>query len=404
MRDYLAKWKGFLTDTVWSVSALVLMNGVSQFIVYPVFSGHMGDEAYGNFLYLISFINIVAVAVGVSANYVRLKTSVADRTKNGDYNIVLLGAMVLGIPMTALVAHFGGVPMNATEIILFWLLNCATMFRYYSDVAFRLELNYRKYFCYYLFVSLGYLIGILLFLVTRYWALTLLVGEMSGVLYAGVKSGLYRDKPLQTSVQFRPVLIAIFYLTLSQLLVNVASNSDRTILKWLISGTAVTIYYLASLGGKMSSLVVTPLNSVIIGYLARYKGGLTKKMVFQICCALLAAVVAGTFALAGASYIFIRLIYPQNLANVAPYLLTATFPQLIFLASSVLNTVLLRFSKEQYQIVLNIVFLVVLGLLTVPAAMAWGIEGYIWGYLLATVIRFLTVLFFALNACQNADA
>lgn len=401
MRSFLEKWKDFFTDTVWSAAALFLMNSVVQLAVYPYFSRHMGDEQYGNILYLVSLVNIVAASIGGSANNLRLKESAGRQTENGDYNIMLLGATILTIPFTAAIALFGGVSMNAGEAILFWLLICVSIFRVYSDAAFRLALNYHRYFWYYFFISLGYLVGVFLFVSTGYWILTLLMGELLGILYAVLRSNLYRERPLLPSTRFHSILLPFLYLFLSRLLVNIVYNSDRAILKFLIGGTAVTTYYLASLAGKLVSLMVAPLNSVLIGYLARYKGVLTKKLVFQACFVLLTVIVVGTLVCSGASYVFIYLIYPQNLETVRPYILIATLPQLVYVSSSVFNVFLLRFAEEKYQVVINIIFLAAIICFALPLTKMWGFIGFSVGYLIAMVVRFVAIFALTLRACKE---
>ena len=61
-----------LSDSIYSIVALVVMNMVAQFAVYPAWSKHFGSTYYGDILYLLSFINIYAVSVGLALNYARL--------------------------------------------------------------------------------------------------------------------------------------------------------------------------------------------------------------------------------------------------------------------------------------------------------------------------------------------
>ncbi len=63
-----AKKKNFITDSMWSILALGIMNVVTQFLLYPVLRNVLGAEEYGNVLYLISIINIMATTIGCSAN------------------------------------------------------------------------------------------------------------------------------------------------------------------------------------------------------------------------------------------------------------------------------------------------------------------------------------------------
>ena len=53
--------KKILSDSIWSVAGLVLMNVALQFAVYPFWERRAGEAALGNILYLISLMNIFAV-------------------------------------------------------------------------------------------------------------------------------------------------------------------------------------------------------------------------------------------------------------------------------------------------------------------------------------------------------
>ena len=58
--------KRVMSDSVWSIAGLVLMNAVAQFAVYPVWNRELGNERYGTILYLISAMNILAISMGVA--------------------------------------------------------------------------------------------------------------------------------------------------------------------------------------------------------------------------------------------------------------------------------------------------------------------------------------------------
>ena len=44
-----------------------------------------------------------------------------------------------------------------------------TVFRYYGDVEYRLNLNYQRYFIYYLLIGVGYLAGFVIYRITDQW-------------------------------------------------------------------------------------------------------------------------------------------------------------------------------------------------------------------------------------------
>lgn len=65
---------------------------------------------------------------------------------------------------------------------------------------------------------------------------------------------------------------SLMLLSGTELIAAVILNADRLILQAISGGVAVTIFYAATLVGKMVSLVSVPLNGVVIGHLAKYDG------------------------------------------------------------------------------------------------------------------------------------
>ena len=126
--------------------------------------------------------NIIAISVGSACNYARMTESATKDTWNINYNIILMASSVIVIPVMLIIVKFCGVPMTVTEAVTFLILTILTMWRFYADVEYRLHLNYKGYFLYYLFISIGYLIGIVLFKVTGMWALALIPGEIAGLI------------------------------------------------------------------------------------------------------------------------------------------------------------------------------------------------------------------------------
>ena len=176
-----AKVKMFCKDSIWSIAALVLMNIVSQFVVYPIWAQRYGSEVYGNIVYAMSLINIFAVSVGVSTNYARMSESSIRKTVNGDYNRLLCAAGIISGIFCFLMLYYGNMQMSKSDAILAGILCLLTLWRYYADVEYRMKLNYKGYFLYYLIISSGYLLGILLFLATDRWPLALYA---RGILWA----------------------------------------------------------------------------------------------------------------------------------------------------------------------------------------------------------------------------
>lgn len=67
------KVKRVFADSIWSISGLLLMNIIAQFLVYPIWNQRLGNEQYGNVLYMISLMNIFSISIGSGINYAVIK-------------------------------------------------------------------------------------------------------------------------------------------------------------------------------------------------------------------------------------------------------------------------------------------------------------------------------------------
>ena len=395
--------KRLLSDSAWSIAGLVLMNMTAQFAVYPIWNRELGNELYGRILYLIAGMNIIAVSMGVACNYARMKASAEGKTENRPYSRILLITTGALIPWCVLVALFaGGNGLDPLETGLLILLGVATMWRYYADVEYRLSLNYKAFFCYYLTISVGYGVGAGLFLWLKIWPLALLPGEAAGVFLVYRRGSVLKKIPEENPEQDKAVTAMVTTLFATEVISNLILNGDRVLLNLLVNATAVTIYYQAALMGKTMALVTTPLNSVLIGYLSRFKGGLTKKIMNMVTLACAAAVPAAILVTTLGSHILIRILYPRNYDLVSPYFIMANTAQVAFFVSGVAATVLLRFCKTGYQLYINLVYVGLFIVLCVPGVLLWQVEGLCVGMMAAGLLKLCYVLYLGYKSIKNS--
>ena len=391
--EALKKYRSQLGDSLWSIGGLVLMNAIAQIALYPFLAKQLGEVGYGEMQYLLAYINIVTVSVGIAANYARMTSPAGERLQyNGNYNVFLLLVALLGIPGALLVRRFSGVDMDMPTTVCYYGLFVAMLFRYYADVAYKLTLNYRLYFVYYGLIGVGYVGGVFLFRATGVWPLAILPGEALGVLFAYTVGPTLRKKPFSLSPAWQRAWRAILILCVAESIPNVILNADRLLLKWLIGASAVTIYYLATLVGKTMSLVSTPLNGVLIGYLARYEGKLTRRIMRIVLFASVAIIVLATGVCVGGSYLVLLWLYPDELDAVRPYLFVGSLAQVFYFTTNVVATVLIRFAKKIYQVVINAAFGVCFLGLGIPVTLRFGIIGFAVSVLIAGVVRWLTAV------------
>lgn len=396
------KLKTLFKDSVWTISGLMLMNVVAQFIVYPAWNRQLGSEGYGNILYLLSLMNIVAISVGSACNYACITESRKGQHPHSSYLLILLCCSVLVIPITLIIRQVSSIDMSPIEWILFGLLTIFTMWRFYADVEYRLTLNYQGYFLYYLLISIGYGIGIFLSFTTGLWPLALLPGEIAGLIWVFFKGKSLRWDALPDKALLIAAVKITGTLIFSNVISNVIFNGDRILLKSMLDGEAVTTYYIASLISKTISLVTMPLNSIIIGYLVRMELTLNKRFMHGVSLISLLLVCLAAAACVIGSWILIPFLYPAEYSHVSSYFWIASLTQALYFISGMVTVVLLRFCNSRYQVYINIVYAAAF-LITCPVAtLQFGFNGFCIGLLITSMLRWLIALALGYKDCKKA--
>lgn len=382
-----------IKDLILNVLAYALLNVVIQFLLYPFMERKLGPDDFGVMLTMISIVSITANTLGTAANYSRLVSERPLSPTNGDYAFVMgIGSAVfasLGTLVGALyLLHFE--MLDAWTAILFFLLIAVTAFRQYSDVGYKLEGNFVKYFFFYAAISVGYVVGILLFDATVSWILAILIGEALGVLFSAFSSNIYK-KPMKLSANFKAVLTSVCILIIPYFLDNFIINADRLILPVLVDATAGSEYYIASIFGKVVALLTVPVNAVVISYLIRYDEGLSKKLwaIFTV-----GGAVIGAVALAGCvlfSHLLLPYMYPTQYEAASAYIFPAVASQIFFFVSGVLLVVLLRFRGEKKQFIVNTAYAILFFVSVVVGEKLFGFDGFVWAALIANFLRFAVV-------------
>ena len=146
--------KKFTGDLLYGIVSLVFMNMVLSLVVYPFLNRQLGDAGQGRMLFFTSLMGLVASAAGSGINYGRMKASTKHQTENGDYTWYLLALAAVSCLVTIVGFAVKGSASGATGIGVAVLI-FATAVRYYADVEYRLYINYRGLFLYYMINVVG---------------------------------------------------------------------------------------------------------------------------------------------------------------------------------------------------------------------------------------------------------
>lgn len=385
--------KRIVSNTAYTIGGALLMNGVLQILVYPLLNRIMGSDQLGELLYLMGLVAILCPSVGQALNTSRLVVRRDYEVSNGDYNILLLLFGGVGTIAALIVAKAS----MTTPLMILWtvILLMATIFRYYGDVEYRLNLNYQKYFIYYAVLTVGYVAGFGLYLITKNWFLVFIAGEAAAIIYLAATGTVFSGF-FDRSKWFNKAFQRGGFLVFSYLITNLTLNIDRLVLENLIGHLAVTQYYVTSLIGKTLVLLVAPINTIIISYLTRNQKRMNRKQfltftgigvgvsfVFFICSQI------GT-------PIFVRLFYGDLYDSVKEMITVVNLSQILGVLSAYLFIVVLTFTEEKWQLILQIFHLAVIVALVLLFTGSNGIMGFAEAVLIANTIRVAAVILLGL--------
>lgn len=375
------------------MGGLIFMNAVLQIVITPLLNRVMGAEQLGGLLYITGLIAIVCPSVGQALNTSRLVVRRNYAVTNGDYDWILLvfGAIGSGVALWMSRNSLESIPMAIGAFLLFMF----TVFRYYGDVEYRLNLNYKRYFIYYLLIGLGYLAGFGVYYVTGQWVWIYLIGEGAALLFVGLTGSVFHQF-FQRSQYFSTALGRGFFLIMSYLITNTTMNMDRLVIKQVLGNEQVTWYYVVSLIGKTLVLLIAPINTIVISYLTKRKELLTRSQFGK-------AVLAGggvslVFFLACqvGTPLFVWLFY-RNLYDSVKGLVTAVnLAQILGLFSAFLFILVLTFTDEKWQLWIQLAHFAVLLVTSVLAARVYGMIGFAGASLGANSLRVAAVIILGL--------
>ncbi|MBQ8209830.1 MAG: hypothetical protein IJZ35_04535 [Clostridia bacterium] len=378
------------SDLIFSVAGLMLMNGMLQLLINPTLNNWLGENAFGNYQSIIAVVSIMGTTFGVAANYSRMVRARDKKDTNGDYNIFLAIISVACIAVSAgtLLVYKS---FNIAHFILLTVLMIVTVLRYYGDVNYRIKLNYKGFFVYYAIITAGYCLGLLVFkYISEQWMLTFILGELAAVIFVALHGDIFKGKNLLVrSPEFKDSMKSVGILSATNILSSIAQQSDKIILRLAMSGEAVTTFYVSTLMGKVVSLLTTPLNGVLIGYLTKYDGKFTKKMFSVFALVLLGIGIIALFACYIASVIFVKFLYPDVFEDAKQYFFLANAGQVFYFIANCLMTVILRVASEKYQMYINIIYIIIYAVTVIPLTISMGIRGITIALLITNAAKFI---------------
>ncbi|WP_026504113.1 lipopolysaccharide biosynthesis protein [Butyrivibrio sp. NC3005] len=383
---------------MFSIAALLVYNGILQLIVNPKLESYIGVKEFGTAQFFIAITSIMGTSFGSGASYSRMVASRIRTQKNGDYNVFLSLIFCVSIALSSVVIMMGKSLSKTENVVVETLLLSVligiTVMRYYSDVEYRMTISFQKYFIFYLCIALGNLVGIAVFPYTGSWYFTIFLGEILAVMFTVLSGSIYKKPFFEKSDSSCENVKSCFVLSFANLLASPVMYADRILTGTFVGDEAVTCFYTASLIGKIVAMVTTPLNGIIISYLTRYKVSFSKKVFRLITITAFIIAIIGSICTSIVSELFVHTLYPDVYGMAKPYFLLANAGQVFYFISGSLMVIVLNFTKEKCQFLINLIYFVLFMIIVVPATFWFGLYGIAYGLLTVNIARFLLVFIF----------
>lgn len=358
-----------------------------QFLLLPVLAKSMSEDNYGLLLSLTSVVSIFAemtcgnlANVRILLNDEYLRKGAIGNFKPLLYIMVCLSSFVVGLVSILLYSA------SLQETLLLLLYYILLSFRSYYIAGFRIENNYNKLMVNNMVMCVGYLIGIALFQIWSVWQIAYIIPAGLACLHACIKTNLMKEQKKITE-ELLPLTNKTGSFMISYVLGSGMTYFDRIYLYPILGGAAVSTYHVSTLMGKFLSMLIAPMNMVILSYVAKIEV-FTQKMKLGIIIADL--IFCGGFAFFAifSSPIVVNTLYPQYFYLAKEFIPIVTVATCLFSAATVLRVISMRLVSHNMIFVIESVYAILYVCMSVLFLNLNGLMGFCYATLIAAIVRF----------------
>lgn len=369
-----------------------------HFILYPFILNRLGTIEYGEMLIVTTYITMLASIFGNSLNNSKLLYYKKIQSHK-EFNYILVISSIINIPVLLLILLISKLHLSVPDIILLVLTSEFMLFSNFASVEFRLKLDFRNIFVSSLAQIFGYLLGVIFFNLSGDWVYILLFGSLINAFYIYIKVGSTL-KLARKMEHLREVFNATIKLVFSNAILNFEAYADRLIIYPLLGVEVLSIYYMSTVIGKLLAMAVGPIASVILSYLVHEPNNGIKyfKKFNRIVIVLL---LIGYSIILSVNRPILQFMYPNNYIDALKIMPVTTLTSVIYVGNTLYNSFLLRYLDVKWQMYINLGYLVLYLLISITLYSFSGLEGFIFGVLIITLLKFLFIQFLVMKIYRN---
>ena len=393
----IKKAKNFATDMALNIFATITPIFVLQFFLLPLVARKVSTLDYGLMLTLISLItlSVQSFSIALGNSRLLLDEKYKEASVVGDFNILLLISNLINIVVVIVGSVFYEGRFNLINIIVIILISVMQLTRRYLLVAFRLKIEFKQVLYNNIISVIGYLIGMGLFWIFGKWQFIYLTGELLSLIHVISKSNLLKE-PLKRTTKFAVTTKYCLVILIASFSGTAIMQMDKLLLYPILGARMVTIYYVATLFGKTLSLLIGPINNVVLTYVSK----MSKFKVSNFKILLLSATILGVvsyFIIVFISKPILAFLYPEYYMDAYSIIAITTLTAIVTMITNVINPIIMKFCNITWQIWMNvsniIIYLVLAYLLVGP----FNIYGFCVAALIAALSKLLMIVIIFFN-------
>ena len=395
----MIKIKKIIIDFVLNIAASTIPLILLQYFILPYIAKKIGTNNYGTIILILGIINIIVSAFGNSLNNGRLVDNKIYEKIKGDYSIILIIFSISTIISSVLALKIYNIKifnLSSSVIIIAILLSVVNS---YISVEFRIKLSYKKILLSKLFLTIGYIIGFLIFTNTLEWQYIIVSGYAFEFIYCLCSTSIWKE-PLKITSNFKKTIKRVLYLLVSSFIGSTLIYFDRLLIYPIFGGSELSFYYAASIVGKTVSLISSPVTSVVLSYISRTVK-ITKKQYIIYSSIIVSLSVVGFIFCICISRPIILILYPDLLSGSLKYIPYVVFGSMLSLIYSFLWPIVLKFGNESYPVIIIIIKTIIyIGTVMILIKLI-GIFGIIYANLLASLIQLILIFILGFKITKN---
>lgn len=390
--------KKVILDMLLNIISTAVPTIILQLLILPSIANFVDDNKYGLIVTILAMLNVVPATMGNSLNNIRLvyEERYKENKTKGDFQLVLVICETVNILLIFIISWYYLGKFDVINILLIIITGILWLGREYHIVAFRISLNYKAILLNNLYLTLGYGLGYIVFRITNYWQFIYILGMLISYVYIYINSDICKE-PFVKTIFWKNVLKDNLLLLISVIFARLINYADKLLLYPLLGGAVVSIYYVATIFGKVVSMAITPINSVALSYLAKIKNKPDHLFKWTYMMGIVVCVIGYILAIIFSEPI-LKIIYPMYVDEAMKYIYITSATVCINVLTSILTPFVLKFFAMKWQIVINGVTTACYVIISVILLYFYGLTGFCIGALLTNIIKLLiTTLVYLFN-------